>query len=120
MSTCKGENCNAVGGVGHSKECIEEHDAIYNNIEPSNTVRDKTVVKKHEILKTMRKVLTTEEFEHYSNNLEYCSDYKYELPTYTLLAASFTWCVSSQGLDYWLNIHTRLFDEEYDKENNDD
>lgn len=26
-TTCKGENCSAVNGVGHSKECIKEHDA---------------------------------------------------------------------------------------------
>ncbi len=28
MNTCKGTNCTAVNGVGHSKECHAEHDAL--------------------------------------------------------------------------------------------
>ena len=27
---CKGANCEAVGGVGHSQECEKQHTAIYN------------------------------------------------------------------------------------------
>jgi len=31
-SVCKGENCTAVKGIGHSPECIAAHDAIYEKI----------------------------------------------------------------------------------------
>lgn len=29
MSNCKGVNCKAVNGKGHSDECIKEHDRAY-------------------------------------------------------------------------------------------
>lgn len=28
-ATCKGLNCNAVNGVNHSQDCIQEHDRCY-------------------------------------------------------------------------------------------
>jgi len=31
-TTCKGRNCSAVCGIGHSKECIKDHDDIYKRI----------------------------------------------------------------------------------------
>jgi ribosome modulation factor len=31
-SICKGRNCNAVSGVGHSKECHDDHESIYAKI----------------------------------------------------------------------------------------
>ena len=30
---CKGTNCNAIDGVGHSAECIKEHDELCNSSE---------------------------------------------------------------------------------------
>ena len=35
-SVCKGANCSAVNGVGHSTECVLEHDAVVNAMEASN------------------------------------------------------------------------------------
>lgn len=32
MSVCKGEKCKAIEGVGHSSECIKNHNAIYDAI----------------------------------------------------------------------------------------
>ncbi len=29
--TCKGDNCSAVSGIGHSKECMKEHDQCHVN-----------------------------------------------------------------------------------------
>ena len=29
MTICKGKNCKAIDGVGHSLECIDEHDKQY-------------------------------------------------------------------------------------------
>ena len=31
-SICKGRQCNAVSGVGHSQECHDDHDSIYTKI----------------------------------------------------------------------------------------
>ena len=30
--TCKGENCKAISGIGHSNECIKNHEDIYKKI----------------------------------------------------------------------------------------
>ena len=32
MKTCKGENCMAINGTNHSKECIKSHNDIYDKI----------------------------------------------------------------------------------------
>ncbi len=31
---CKGKNCEAIGGVGHSMECEKEHDDTVNHAKP--------------------------------------------------------------------------------------
>lgn len=55
MSTCKGVNCTAVNGVGHSSECIRDHEAIYKSIrEASDSATDnvteiKTVDRPHTV-----------------------------------------------------------------------
>lgn len=28
-TVCKGKNCNAINGIGHSTECVEEHDSVF-------------------------------------------------------------------------------------------
>jgi len=30
---CKGPKCSALNGIGHSKECMKEHDSQYTNID---------------------------------------------------------------------------------------
>jgi len=42
-TTCKGENCMAVDGVNHSKECIKNHDAIYDKINGVPTCFDRAI-----------------------------------------------------------------------------
>ena len=33
IPTCKGKNCTAIRGVGHSEECTKDHEACYANID---------------------------------------------------------------------------------------
>ena len=35
MKTCKGEKCTAVNGVGHSVDCIAEHDKVISGLDTS-------------------------------------------------------------------------------------
>lgn len=33
---CKGKNCNAINGIGHSAECVQEHKQYYNRYNEFN------------------------------------------------------------------------------------